>query len=100
MTIGHKVTTLDYGKLGMVLKDAYSELFGVAPHIENESSTRNFLAKRIVEFARMGETDPEFLKQYAMAGFALRNASTICTVISQSPSVSLAAVRTHDSLPR
>jgi hypothetical protein len=92
------MTNLDFPKLGTVLEDAYADLFGVAPHIENESSTRNLLAKRIVEFARMGETDPELLKQYAMAGFALRNASTICTVISQSRPVSLAGNhKQHDS---
>ena len=83
-------TLLDVPKLGSVLDDAYADLFGVAPHIENESSTRNLLAKRIVGLARMGETDPELLKQYAMAGFALRNASTICAVISKSPPVTLA----------
>ena len=84
------VTMLDLPKLGSVLDEAYADLFGVAPHIENESSTRNLLAKRIVGLARMGETDPELLKQYAMAGFALRKASTICSVISQSRPVTLA----------
>jgi hypothetical protein len=77
-------------KLGAVLDDAYADLFGVAPHIENESSTRNLLAKRIVDLARTGETDPELLKQYAMAGFALRKASAICAVISQLRPVTLA----------
>jgi len=91
------MTNLDFPTLGAVLDDAYTDLFGGAPHIENESSTRNLLAKRIVEFARMGETDPELLKQYAMAGFALRNTSTICTVISQLRPVSLAGNHKYDS---
>jgi len=83
-------TLLDFSKLGAVLNDAYAELFGVAPHIENESSTRNLLAKRIVDLARMGGTDPALLKQYAMAGFALRRASAICVAISQSRPATLA----------
>src|SRR5439155_9599779 len=65
-------TLLDVAKLGAVLDDAYADLFGVAPHMEDEGSTRNLLAKRIVDLARMGETDSELLKQYAMAGFVLR----------------------------
>ena len=81
---------LDFPKLGAVLDSAYLDLFGVAPHVEDETSTRNLLAKRIVDFAQTGETDPELLKQYAMAGFALRNASMICAVISQSRPVTLA----------
>jgi len=83
-------TLLDVAKLGAVLDDAYADLFGEASHIEDEGSTRNLLAKRIVDLARMGETDPELLKQYAMAGFVLRKASTICAVISQSRPVTLA----------
>ena len=81
---------MDVPKLGAVLDSAYVDLFGVAPHIEDETSTRNLLAKRIVDFAQTGETDPELLKQYAMAGFALRNASMICAVISHTQSVTLA----------
>jgi hypothetical protein len=83
-------TLLDVAKLNAVLDDAYADLFGVASHIEDEGSTRNLLAKRITDLARMGETDPELLKQYAMAGFVLRKASTICAVISQSRPVTLA----------
>jgi hypothetical protein len=83
-------TLLDFPKFGAILDDAYAELFGVAPHVENESSTRNLLAKRIVDLARTGEADPELLKQYAMAGFALRRASAICAAISQSRPVTLA----------
>ena len=81
---------LDFSKLGAVLNDAYADLFGVGLHIENENSTRNLLAKRIADFAQTGETDPELLKQYAMAGFALRNASMICAAISHSRPVTLA----------
>lgn len=81
---------MDFPELGAVLDSAYMDLFGVVPHIEDETSTRNLLAKRIVDFAQTGETDPELLKQYAMAGFALRNASMICAVISQTQSVTLA----------
>ena len=81
---------LDFHKLGTVLDDAYADLFGVAPHIENETSTRNLLAKRILDLAQTGETDLETLKQYAMAGFALRNASMICAIISQSRPITLA----------
>ena len=51
-------TLLDVPKLGSVLDDAYTDLFGVAPHIENESSTRNLLAKRIVGLARMVKPIP------------------------------------------
>jgi hypothetical protein len=39
---------MDVAKLGAVLDDAYVDLFGIAPHIKNQSSTRNLLAKRIV----------------------------------------------------
>jgi hypothetical protein len=81
---------LDVAKLGAVLDDAYVDLFGIAPHFKNQSSTRNLLAKRIVDLARTGETDSELLKQYAMAGFALRKASAICAVISRSRPVTLA----------
>ena len=69
---------LDIPKLGAVLNDAYADLFGVDPHIENEGAMRSLLAKRIVEFARTGETDPELLKQYAKAGFVMRNAASVC----------------------
>jgi len=62
-------TFLDFPKLAVVLGDAYADLFGTAPHIENENSTRNLLAERIVALARTGETNPEWLKQYALAGF-------------------------------
>jgi hypothetical protein len=93
-------TFLDFPKFAAVLDDAYADLFGIAPHIENESSTRNLLAKRIVDIARTGETDPDLLKQYAMSGFALRNASTICAVISRSRPISLAEARRHDSPTR
>ena len=93
-------TFLDFPKLAAVLDNAYADLFGIAPHIEYESSTRNLLAKRIVDLARTGETDPDLLRQYAMSGFALRNASTICAVISKSRPVSLAVARSHDSPAR
>ena len=93
-------TLLDFPKFAAVLDDAYADLFGVAPHVENESSTRNLLAKRIVDIARTGETDPELLKQYAMSGFALRNTSTICAVISKSRPASLGVGRRHESPAR
>ena len=83
-------TLFDFPKLGTVLDNAYTDLFGMAPHIENETSTRDVLGKRIMYFAEMGETDPDLLKEYAMAGFALRNASMICSVISHSRPVTLA----------
>ena len=31
---------------GAVLDDAYADLFGAAPHIDNETSTHSLLAKR------------------------------------------------------
>jgi hypothetical protein len=83
-------TLFDFPKLGTVLDNAYTDLFGMAPHIKNGTSTRDVLGKRIMYLAQMGETDPELLKDYAMAGFALRNASMICSVISHTRSVSLA----------
>ena len=88
--MANQLDQLDFPKLGAVLNDAYVDLFGVALHIQSEYSTRNLLARRIADFAQTGETDPELLKQYAMAGFALRNASMICAVISNSRPVTLA----------
>jgi len=61
-----------------------------------DAANGNLLARRIVDIAQTGETDPELLKQYAMSGFALRNTSTICAVISKSRPVSLAVGRRHD----
>ena len=81
---------VEFSKLDVVLDAALQDLFGDDAHIQHESSVRNVLAKRIVTFARTGETDPDLLKQYALAGFALRNSSAICCAISQAHPVTLA----------
>jgi len=81
---------VDFPKLDVVLDAAFQDLFGEDAHIQHESSVRSVLAKRIVTLAQTGETDPDLLKQYALAGFALRNSSTICCVISQTHPVTLA----------
>ena len=65
-----------------------------------DAANGNLLARRIVDIAQTGETDPELLKQYAMSGFALRNTSTICAVISKSRPASLGVGRRHESPAR
>jgi len=81
---------VDFPKLDLALAASIQDLFGDDAHIQHESSVRKLLAKRISTLARTGETDPNLLKQYALAGFTLRNSSAICCAISQAHPVTLA----------
>jgi hypothetical protein len=81
---------LGFSQFDVVLDSAFQDLFGEDAHIQHESSVRSVLAKRIATLAETGETDPDLLKQYALAGFALRSSSAICSAISQAHPVTLA----------